>query len=291
MTVSSLLAGYGGSNRFSAIGGTITTPGDGYQYHTFTGTDNFVVSGSSKTVEYLVVAGGGGAGWNNGGGGGAGGVLSGTFEATPGVYVATVGAGGAGAIIVFYGEGRSVTVPQRGSNSSISTVATSFGGGPGATASGEGAGGTPPFGSGGGGGVQSYYSQPGSAGTPGQGANGSNGVTQGFVGIGGGGGGGADGVAIFQTGGGNGRVWPPGSNTYYGGGGSGSRDIIVTGGLGGGANNNVQIYGGQFTFVNGFNGESGKGGGGGAIYIPTYGFTTIYSGSGGSGTVIIRYLL
>ena len=45
----------------TATGGTITESG-GYRIHTFTSSGDFVVSGGSLDVEYLLVAGGGG-GW------------------------------------------------------------------------------------------------------------------------------------------------------------------------------------------------------------------------------------
>lgn len=66
---------------FSATGGTVSTPGDGYKYHVFTSSDSFTTSGDPKEVEYLLV-GGGGAGGNGGdspyqGGGGGGGLVYG----------------------------------------------------------------------------------------------------------------------------------------------------------------------------------------------------------------------
>jgi hypothetical protein len=51
-------------------GGTVTTPGDGYTYHTFTSSDTLSISGSSLTADVLVVGGGGGGGRSGGGGGG-----------------------------------------------------------------------------------------------------------------------------------------------------------------------------------------------------------------------------
>jgi hypothetical protein len=74
-------------------------------------------------IRYLCIAGGGGGGVWDGPGGGAGGLLTGTFISATGTnYTITVGNGGVGQLL-------SNSVPVRGENSSISTVATSIGGG------------------------------------------------------------------------------------------------------------------------------------------------------------------
>ena len=85
---------------FTATGGTITTPGNGYKYHTFTSLDldSFVVTGEGF-VEVLVVAGGGGGGGSHGaaGGGGAGGLVYHSAKAvTTGSISVVVGNGGQG---------------------------------------------------------------------------------------------------------------------------------------------------------------------------------------------------
>ena len=87
---------------FKAAGGNITED-DGYVIHTFTGSDEFVVSYGQRDIEYLVVGGGGGGGGTNqgnrgAGGGGAGGFRTGTLSSpiTKGSYTVTVGAGGNG---------------------------------------------------------------------------------------------------------------------------------------------------------------------------------------------------
>ena len=101
----------------AATGGTVTTPGDGYKYHTFNTSDDLVVT-TGGDVEYLVVAGGGGGqtgGYNGGGGGGAGGVLSGSLAISSATHPVTVGAGGA--------------ADTNGSDSSFGTIATGTGGG------------------------------------------------------------------------------------------------------------------------------------------------------------------
>ena len=83
---------------FSATGGTIATPGNGYKYHFFTAPGNFVVT-DSVSIEYLVVAGGGGGGGSyggsaGGGGGGAGGFRTGSIPISAATYPITVGGGG-----------------------------------------------------------------------------------------------------------------------------------------------------------------------------------------------------
>ena len=89
-----------------ATGGTTSTPGDGYKYHTYNSSSTFVVTTPGK-IEYLLIGGGAGGGGHAGGGrGGAGGVrtnLSGHPLAAPdfivsiGTYTVTIGSGGPGA--------------------------------------------------------------------------------------------------------------------------------------------------------------------------------------------------
>ncbi len=65
--VGSVVGSRGGAGGgVSATGGTITESG-GYRIHTFTSSGDFVVSGGSLNVEYLIVAGGGGGGASIGG--------------------------------------------------------------------------------------------------------------------------------------------------------------------------------------------------------------------------------
>jgi titin len=54
----------------SVTGGTVSTPGDGYTYRTFTSSGTLAISGASLTADVLVVGGGGGGGRSGGGGGG-----------------------------------------------------------------------------------------------------------------------------------------------------------------------------------------------------------------------------
>ena len=72
----------------TVTGGTITTPGDGYKYHTFTSSGTLAISGGSLTCDVLVVGGGGGGGKAGGGGGG---VLHQTNQSiSQGTYAVTV---------------------------------------------------------------------------------------------------------------------------------------------------------------------------------------------------------
>jgi hypothetical protein len=183
------------------------------------------------TINFLIVAGGGAGGYINsfGGGGGGGGFVASSLSVTPGsTYNMIIGGGGSGA-------------NSPGTNSSITGVATAYGGGYGGQAgsyAGGGNGGS--GGSGGGGG--SYApgggeSGGGGAGIVGQGNNGGNGAT--FSGGGGGGGGGVGGNAVNDSAGAGGVGYLStltGSNVYYSGGGGGGGGIAGVGGAGGGGN-------------------------------------------------------
>ena len=244
---------------------------------------NYVLS----EVEVLVVAGGGaggGYGGNDGaGGGGAGGLIySSSYSVTPGSAItATVGNGGSG-----------VGGAVRGSSgqNSLFGVLTAIGGGGGGS---EGAADQRPGGSGGsGGGAGGYGVNPGGAGTFGQGNKGGDCTAPGD---GGGGGAGAVGQNGRTGTGGIGLLFNiSGTPTYYAGGGGASGDKRnvrggsgALGGFGGGgkgqdATNSIPPG----------NGTNGLGGGGGAAAgsNPTFGAgTTLTSGAGGSGVVIVRY--
>lgn len=132
------------SAAVTVTGGTVSTPGDGYVYRTFTSSGTLVISGGSLTSDVLVVGGGGG-GSNAGGGGG--GVLhqtgqtisAGSYNVTVavsvnpganagssslgGVFTATGGTGGAGS----WGTGGTSGFPTATSNT------TGNSGGPGDT--------------------------------------------------------------------------------------------------------------------------------------------------------------
>lgn len=256
-----------------ASGGTITLR-EGYAIHTFTGTDTFTPLYVPIEIEYIVIAGGGGGGTNaSRGGGGAGGYRSSvegenSGRLSPiepkikisGSVLITVGAAGAAV--------------ANGTPSSIGNLITSLGGARGG-----------PF-TGGSGGGGNTGGGAGGAGTAGQGFDGGVGATGFFNGFGGGGGGagmsglnaatnsgnnaGGDGIASDITFADLGPVHRAG-----GGGGGRISGGITAGGLGGGGS-------GRFN-ANAGNGSPNTGGGGGSTNSGAV-------GSGGSGTVIIRYL-
>jgi hypothetical protein len=249
-----------------ATGGTYTESG-GYGIHKFTSSGTFTPS-ASFNVESLVVAGGGGGGSNGGGGGGAGGLrYSASLAVNPQAYSITVGAGG-------YGYGNSA---QNGGNSIFSTL-TAIGGGGGGSRDADQIGSAGGSGGGAGGAFGTYAGGVGS-----QGRNGGvNYPGGGQAGPGGGGGCGAVGGTGGNYRGGNGGIGCAysisGSSVYYAGGGGGGlvggfSGTPGTGGNGGGGNGVTP--GGR-----GYNGTANTGGGGGGN-----------NGTGGSGIVIIRYLI
>ena len=260
-----------------ATGGDIIDTDGTYWYHTFLSSGTFTPQ-KSLSVDYLVVAGGGGAGGNIGGGGGAGGLRTATgFSCASGTgLTVTVGAGGAG--------GSGSASGSTGSNSVFSTI-TSAGGGFGAyfnILTGGGAGGS-------GGGAGARNSNTGGAASPaGQGfAGGASDVGNNVAG--GGGGASAVGTSVASSttntagGAGSASSFSGASVTYAGGGGGGSFSPCnsSSGGAGGGGAANTTDAG------NGSNGTANRGGGGGGG-----GFTgTPVGGSGGSGIVVVRYLV
>lgn len=117
----------GGAVPFTATGGTISTPGNGYTYHVFTSPDSLTVSSGTGNIEYLIVAGGGGGGGSYGGsaggaGSGGGGVRSGSTIITPGAYIAEVGEGGTG------GQYSPLVASTNGTNSSFNSIIAHGGG-------------------------------------------------------------------------------------------------------------------------------------------------------------------
>ena len=260
------------------------------------------------TIQYLVVAGGGAGAGQLSGGGGAGGLLEdSSFQAEPGTYTITVGAGGAAATS---GSGLSAT-GDNGANSVFGSF-TALGGGRGGAYSGVPGTGNTGFGAlggSGGGGGDDDGSPPNNfgLGTPGQGNPGGNQLTSGNGGGGGGAGaagqdGGYPPTGVFGDGGvGSITTIVPapiatsrsvgevsGSDVYFAGGGGGgggssggSRGTGGVGGLGGGGN------GGGPTGGSGANGSAGTantGGGGGASDWNSGGS----GNAGGSGVVILR---
>jgi hypothetical protein len=280
-----------------ANGGTVTTltqNGINYRVHTFNSSGTLSVT-KGGDVEVLMVAGGGGGGsaadsfWEAGGGGGAGGLIHNTgFPVTDGTnYTVTIGAGGAG------GLNQTNTAPSNrsgnGNNTTFSTLTAVGGGGGGGAYYASTTGGS-------GGGAEAWIYGPGSAGTQFQGYNGGagNGMasTNGAGGGGGGAGGpGQNGQAVSPLKGGDGGIgqsftFVGNTPTYYAGGGgaktaaSGSGPGGV-GGLGGGGNGGVA--GGSAVGTSGTANTGGGGGGGLSTSTPT--------GSGGSGVVMIRYII
>jgi hypothetical protein len=280
---------------FSASGGTETMDG-GYKIHTYTTSSTFVVSGgTSKSVDYLILAGGGAGGRL--GGGGAGGHLEGTItvDATSGnvsggTYTVTVGAGGAGS---------AAAAAVSGNNSVFGAISSTAGGaGGGATV-----GYPPAVGGSGGGGQGLDYGGTGAAGTAGQGSAGGNGTTGNTCQGGGGGGASAVGAnGTNGTGGTNGAGGAGSSNSYSGsavtrggGGGAGSYRYQTSGtggngGTGGGGAGGSDTLGSSTTGLVHAVVNTGSGGGGRGLTNngQMYGSQ---AGNGGSGLVIIRYLV
>jgi len=257
-----------------ATGGTSTNTymvnGTKYIVHIFTEGGTFVPDNELE-VEYLVVAGGGGGGADyfsrGGGGGGAGGFLANTSLSLPvDTYTIVVGAGGAG------GSGASGEA-QNGGDSSITNAALTVnivatGGGGGGNSKSAGAAG----GSGGGGG-----SQNGSAGGAGEAGQGNDG-------------GAGNGASTIQdSGGGGGGAGGPGGDAgvgVAGVGGAGLSSSIrdgtpVTYAAGG----NGSVYGEQGTVTD----EDDNTGNGGDS-VEQLGNDSP-GGAGGSGIVVIRYVL
>jgi hypothetical protein len=211
------------------------------------------------TIEYLLVAGGGGAYYQAGGGGG--GVLAGTLSAntvaqsTP--YAVTIGAGGAG--------------NTNGQDSTIFDLTALGGGG---SVSGVGRGG--PFAEN----APAGDSQrnAGGHGDWSAGAGGGKATNGGTGGTKAGGGGGGGGAGTTQAGNGGAGYTSSisGATLTYAGGGGGAQSQSGTSGTGGAGG------GGNGGYSSAQSGTAGRGGGGGASYTST-------AGSGGSGTIIIRY--
>ena len=291
--------GWSSLGGISATGGNSVYDINGYRVHVFNSSATYTVY-TGGVIEYLVVAGGGGGGTGDAGsgmgGGGAGGlVYNGIFTITSGAYVITIGGGGAAGIY------SPISHSTNGNNTTAFGI-TCIGGGAGAsTLSGIVNGSTGGSG-GGGGGSGASPGGTGGLGTTNQGNRGGNGGNSGSsAGYKGGGGGGAGvrGQDIAEAAsttvglnGGNGSQYTiSGTNSYYAGGGGGgviwngwtSSMTGGTGGLGGGGKGGDAPI--SQVGTNGIAGTINTGGGGGAgAYVKN-------GGTGGSGVVIIRYLL
>jgi len=290
---------------FSATGGTVTYSG-GYTIHTFLASGTFTPNDLGN-VDVLVVGGGGSGGGNLGGGGGGGGVVYATaFLVTAQAYTVTVGAGGTGVLGTQPG-----VAGNNGGNSVFGSLTANGGGGGGAGDQSVAA-----KSGGSGGGASGYGTAAGGAGTSGQGyagGNGGGGSTN-YPGGGGGGAGGAgstaspssakgasggpgvansiNGTSYYWGGGGGGGGYVSGNgggNGGTGGGGGGGADTGTAGT--GGAGLNPGGAGSVGTTTNACKGGNGGantgGGGGGSGHSGGY---WSYSGNGGSGIVIVRYL-
>ena len=239
--------------------------------------------------DILVVSGGGSGGAGYGGGGGGGAVKYFIAPPVSGTTAVTVGAGGAAVQITTF---RIPVVGNPGESSSFgSLVATSSSSANGANDSGGGGGGA---GSGGGAGG-SFNTASGGTAVSGMGYNGGraqgNGINFSNVCGGGGGGAGAIGADGLYGTGGTGGVGISnsisGAAVYYGGGGGGgityNGDFAGSGGNGGGG-------AGSKDNVTATSGTANTGGGGGGFGGVNGGESVNFSGAGGSGIVIIRYL-
>jgi hypothetical protein len=271
--------------------------------------ESYTYSGSANTADFtrvfpknttgdiLVVGGGGAGGTGHGGGGGGGSVIYTTGLSFEGEYNIKVGKGGipAATRVNNGGNGNDSFVVKNGTNLYL---AKGGGGGGRAAASSVGNDG----GSGGGGQGNATTGVGGLAvstniPTGVYGFAGGRGNTNQTLWAGGGGGGcetiGSDAILVNTSqinggNGGNGKQIPiTGNSLRYGGGGGGSvshsgvNNIAGNGGLGGGGNGGL--------IVNGFTGTDGLGGGGGGGGQDANGDKI--GGTGGSGIVIIRYLL
>jgi rRNA maturation protein Nop10 len=268
-----LVAGWGwlpAARATDCSGGTVSYDYvGGYKIHTFTSTGPLTVN-TAGLVDVLVVGGGGaGGGGNNGGGGGAGGFRYVTDYTLSASLTVTVGVGGVG-------SAAAVTAAS-GGNSVFDTITATGGGG------GGGGNGGASGGNGGSSGGGAYSSGPAGTRTPSpvQGNNGANGViTSPFTG---GGGGGAGTAAVGGQGGSGASSSISGVSVEYGGGGSGGRNsTVITGGTGGGGNGG----GNSPSNIAPTPGTDGRGGGGGGCQS-----ANVTGASGGSGIVIVRYLL
>ena len=306
-----------------ATGGTSNTTftddtGTSYRIEAFeTVGDDALAVCADVTVDVLVVAGGGGSNAEHSGGGGAGGVVfNESIDLSPGNYTISVGAGGAAVP-----NGRPAPGGNNGENSSALDFVAIGGGSSGAYDDENNAEDTGKAGgSGGGAGGGDAEAEFGAALQPssesgGFGHPGGEGLDDPHY-LGGGGGGaqtaGADATSDAGGDGGAGRDFSATFGTAYGemgvfagGGGGAGNEFYYTnarygvGGLGGGGNASGQkILGDDSSWVHAEDGMPNTGGGGGGVARHSerdennVGLTTAEnSASGGSGVVLIRYVL
>ncbi len=274
-------------NSISCTGGEAvdTTSYSGYTVHYFLapGTSTLQCTGSSTSVEILVVGGGGGARSESGGGGAGGLVYKANHTINTGNYSVKVGNGGSGSTsgessifdtITAYGGGA-------GGGKSSAGIAGGSGGGGGRDGAGAGGASTKGIADGGeafgniggaGSGSGSWRAAGGGGGAGSSGTVGSGGSQS--LEISGNGGAGKNYGSIFGT--------TYGDNGWFAGGGGGSNNSgtspnILTGGLGGQGGGGVGMAGSSRV---GTNGAANTGGGAGGNSSNT---------TGGSGIVIVKY--
>jgi hypothetical protein len=255
-----------------------------YTVLTYTANGKFIPKGSFN-VDVLTVGGGGSGGTRrHGAGGGAGGYIETTSQSvTARNYTITVGAGGASTQSTSNASGSdgTYTAFDDGGAGEIKAL----GGGAGGGYSDAGSGGSGTYGSGGGSGGSITSGNP--AGTSGQGNSGGYGT--GSNGNGGGGGGSSSAGTNGSLSSGVGSDGGSGTNNNW----TGSTIGYAGGGAGGHANNT----GGSGTATHGAHAgaypnniadaNSGAGGSAGDSMTEN---SEVYSGDGGSGIVIIRFL-
>ena len=278
---------------------------ESYTYSETANTADYTrVFTKNTTCDILIIGGGGGGGFAHGGGGGAGQLVLIHQATLNGKYTIKVGKGGTGGL-------SAGTEPTKGINSEFGTVIAEGGGANGGTLKdgGSGAGGdgyTPSGGTAGAGNKNTTIDTFPGATVYSRGNNGGNNGGAGATGPAGGGGGGAgqtgttgqdispfgkggDGLSgiseinyDFKTKLGNYGNLESDGNYWFAAGGGGGGSFAGNGGKGGGGagapNNNTS----GFNAIN--NTGSGGGGGGGNG-------NEVRGGNGGSGIVIIRYLL
>ena len=268
--------------------------------YTYSGTANTAdftrVFPKNTTCDILIVGGGGAGGTNfsgggyEGGGGGAGGVVYMVNKLfTAGTYNISVGNGGT----TSGGNGIESSIKTNNNNiisfDGINLIANGGGGGGNSIGKNGGSGGGSQMSfSGFGSSTQGNTIWNGTTYIPG-GYNGSTFGTGSDHGNTAGGGGGAGGSPIGVNNGGNGIILNiTGTNDYYaGGGGAAGSGRDGVGGLGGGGNPNNNHSDASLPTP----GQNGKGGGGGGGYSSIAGASAKSGANGGSGIVIIRYLL
>jgi len=250
-------------------------------------TWSFTMPADASSVEYLAVGGGGSGGTCDGGGGAGGRFLSGTLSAVGGAEASVkVGAGG----IAVGKKGESTR--HRGLPGGMTTlqvgetVLEAAGGGGGGAYQWNG---TDDLGVGENGGGDAYSKQVGSTGPNGTKGGTSGGATSagGGAGAGGDGGngpggnvGGAGGVGVASSITGTTRYYAAGGGGGVGGDGSSSSPGLGGSGVGG---NGGRSYQSEYA-TSGVDGTGSGGGGGGRDKI-------CLAGNGGSGTVVLRYVV